>query len=79
VPALAPVAALAQTDAAHDAPRLRYDLGVTAGTLGVGPEVGVRFGRHTGVRANATFLNISRTLTVDGNRMTFRRACNPMA
>jgi hypothetical protein len=31
---------------------------VTAGTLGVGPDVGLRFSDHVGVRASATFLNI---------------------
>lgn len=43
--------------AAQDGPRVL--LGVTGGTLGIGPEAGLRFARHIGVRASATFLNVS--------------------
>ena len=32
---------------------------VTAGTLGIGPEVGFRFSDHIGVRGSATFLGVS--------------------
>jgi hypothetical protein len=40
----------------------QFSLGVTGGTLGVGPEVGYRVNRTIGVRANATFLSFSHTV-----------------
>ncbi|MFK3890538.1 hypothetical protein [Sphingomonas sp. NPDC079357] len=40
---------------------------VTAGTMGIGPEVGVRFNDHVGVRAAAGFLNTNGTAEADGN------------
>lgn len=43
----------------------RVYLGATAGTLGIGPEIGYRFSRNFGVRANATFLSVSRSLDSD--------------
>ena len=39
--------------------------GVTGGTLGIGPEVGYRFSNAVGVRANATFLGVSRDVDSD--------------
>lgn len=36
------------------------NFGVTAGSLGIGPEIGYRISRNIGVRASATFLGISR-------------------
>jgi hypothetical protein len=39
--------------------------GVTGGTLGIGPEVGYRFSNAIGVRANATFLGVSRDVDSD--------------
>jgi hypothetical protein len=42
-----------------------FSAGVTGGTLGIGPEVGYRFSDMFGVRANATFLNISRGFESD--------------
>lgn len=56
---------LAQTAAAQDrqAPASgHFSLGVTGGTLGVGPEIGYRVNRTIGVRANATFLSFSHTV-----------------
>jgi hypothetical protein len=38
---------------------------VTAGTLGIGPDVGFRFSDHVGVRASATFLNVGATFDSD--------------
>lgn len=37
----------------------RIAAGITAGTLGIGPEIGYRFNRTLGARANATFLGFS--------------------
>lgn len=49
-----------------------FRIGVTGGTLGVGPEAGYRFSETLGVRANATFLSVNATaesddLEFDGN------------
>lgn len=44
----------------------RVSLGVTAGTLGVGPEIGYRVNQHVGVRANSGFLGIDHSFTADG-------------
>lgn len=41
-------------------------IGVTGGTLGVGPEVGYRVSKNFGVRANATFLGVSHDAESDG-------------
>lgn len=41
-------------------------VGVTGGTLGIGPEVGFRISPTFGVRANATFLGISENVDSDG-------------
>jgi hypothetical protein len=43
----------------------RWGFGVTGGTLGVGPQLTYRAGPHFGVRANATFLSLSRDAEVD--------------
>src|SRR5690606_34476538 len=40
-------------------------LGVTGGTLGIGPEVGYRISNNFGVRASATFLGISHDVESD--------------
>lgn len=42
-----------------------FGVGVTAGTLGIGPEVNFR-GDNFGVRASATFFNMSRDVESDG-------------
>ncbi|RYF23044.1 MAG: hypothetical protein EOO77_02915 [Oxalobacteraceae bacterium] len=39
--------------------RLGLDVGLTVGTLGIGPELGFRVSDHIGVRGNATFLGIN--------------------
>lgn len=51
--------ALAQDDAAT------YSAGVTAGSLGVGPEVGFRPSPMFGVRGSASFLNVNGDFDVD--------------
>ncbi|WP_129645316.1 hypothetical protein [Peristeroidobacter agariperforans] len=43
----------------------RWSLGVTGGTLGVGPELAFRASPYLGARANAGFLTISRDEEVD--------------
>ena len=37
----------------------RFSIGVTGGTLGIGPEIAYRFSETLGVRGNATFLSLS--------------------
>jgi hypothetical protein len=51
--------AMAQEDAAG------FSVGVTGGTLGLGPEVGYRVSPLIGVRASASFLNISHDFGID--------------
>jgi hypothetical protein len=43
----------------------RWSLGVTGGSLGVGPQVAFRPSAYFGVRANAGFLTVSRDEEVD--------------
>jgi hypothetical protein len=43
-----------------------FSLGVTGGTLGIGPEVGYRVSSTIGVRANATFFDFSHDAESDG-------------
>lgn len=43
----------------------RFTVGVTGGTLGIGPEIGYRISENIGVRANATFLSISHNIHSD--------------
>ncbi|HEY0685442.1 MAG TPA: hypothetical protein VGD45_24100 [Steroidobacter sp.] len=43
----------------------RWSVGVTGGTLGVGPQVMFRPNEHLGIRANAGFLSVSRDEEVD--------------
>lgn len=43
----------------------RFKVGVTGGTLGVGPEVSYRVSETIGVRGNATFFSISRDIDSD--------------
>jgi hypothetical protein len=42
-----------------------WSVGVTGGTLGVGPQVAFRPNEHFGIRANAGFLSVSRDEEVD--------------
>jgi hypothetical protein len=58
---MCPVSAFAQ-DKDDDA---RFKVVVTAGTLGVGPEVSYRVSETIGVRANATFLSIGQDIDSD--------------
>ncbi|MCW2396139.1 MULTISPECIES: hypothetical protein [unclassified Sphingobium] len=47
----------------------RYSVGVTAGTLGAGPEVGMRINDTFGVRASASFFDFSHD--IDVNDLTY--------
>ncbi len=51
------IPATAQNAAADDGTRI--SIGITGGTLGIGPEIGVRVADNFGVRGNATFLSFS--------------------
>ena len=42
-----------------------FQAGVTAGSLGVGPEVGFRASPLFGIRASASFLDVSHDFDVD--------------
>jgi hypothetical protein len=53
------LAAAAATPAAALVPGTGLSVGVTGGTLGVGPEIGYRLNPLLGVRASATFLGLS--------------------
>ncbi|HWI85352.1 MAG TPA: hypothetical protein VNT42_03380 [Sphingomonas sp.] len=48
-----------------EADKGRLSVGITGGTLGIGPEIGFRPSSHFGVRANATFLSIHRGFDSD--------------
>jgi hypothetical protein len=56
---LAAAPAMAQDDASG------FTVGVTGGTLGVGPEVGFRASPMFGVRATASFLDVSHDFDID--------------
>lgn len=58
---LAAVPALANEDDPS-----QFSVGVTAGSLGVGPELGYRLSDTFGVRGNATFLSINHGINSDG-------------
>jgi hypothetical protein len=60
----AAVCGVALTSAAHSQEG-RWSVGLTGGTLGVGPEVSFRPHTHFGVRANAGFLSVSRDEDID--------------
>lgn len=60
------LAAVPATSAhAQQAEEGRFRIGVTGGTLGIGPELGFRFSENVGVRGNLTFLSISRDIESD--------------
>ncbi|HEX8486816.1 hypothetical protein [Sphingomonas sp.] len=69
-------ASLSGQVAAQDAPasapgdRGVISAAVTAGTLGIGPEVGFRFSDHIGVRGSATFFGVSSDF--DSDDITYR-------
>lgn len=44
----------------------KASVGVTAGSLGVGPEIGYRFNQHVGVRANGGFLGVDHSFSSGG-------------
>lgn len=56
--------ALAQSTG--DDPQGKASVGVTAGSLGVGPEIGYRFDQHVGVRANGGFLGLDHGFSSGG-------------
>lgn len=56
--------ALAQTEAGTE--QGKASIGVIAGTLGVGPEIGYRFNQHVGVRANGGFLGVDHSFSSGG-------------
>lgn len=68
---LAILIAGATASAAHagDGEEGRMKIGVTAGTLGIGPEIGYRLSETVGLRANATFITISGQ--IDGDDLTY--------
>jgi hypothetical protein len=43
----------------------QWHVGVSGGTLGISPEVGYRFGSHTGLRVNGGFLDYDRSEEID--------------
>jgi hypothetical protein len=45
-----------------------FSLGVSSGTLGVGPELGLRFSESLGARINAAWLDASANTDIDGIR-----------
>ncbi|HEX5537621.1 MAG TPA: hypothetical protein VFX27_10535 [Sphingobium sp.] len=47
----------------------RLSVGITGGTLGIGPEIGYRLSKNFGVRANASFLSISHN--IDSDNITY--------
>lgn len=57
--ALLPAVALAQDESSG------MTASITAGTLGIGPEVGYRPSSLLGIRASATFLRLSHDVDVD--------------
>ncbi|WP_294328045.1 hypothetical protein [uncultured Sphingomonas sp.] len=51
---------------ADDAPRTStFSVAVTAGTLGIGPEIGWRLSDHVGIRGGASFLNVTQSFDSD--------------
>ncbi|MCC6632626.1 MAG: hypothetical protein IT482_11230 [Gammaproteobacteria bacterium] len=63
-------ALLALTSGAYSTPTLsaedgQWVVGVSGGTNGIAPEIGLRFGEHVGIRANGGFFNYSRTENID--------------
>ena len=64
--ALAAVGLVSAPAMAADDDNSRFSVGVTGGTLGIGPEVSYRLSEGFGLRANATFLSISHGIDSDG-------------
>lgn len=59
------IAAIAGSPAHAKGEPSKVAVGVTAGSLGVGPEASVTVGRDVAVRSNVTFLNFSRNFDSD--------------
>lgn len=57
--------AAAQTGPADTDPSSTVSVAVSAGSLGMGPEVGFRFSDHVGIRGSANFLNVSGSFESD--------------
>lgn len=55
----------AAQDAAETTPDSTISVGVSSGTLGIGPEIGWRLSNRIGFRANAMFLNVSGSFDSD--------------
>lgn len=53
------------TAQASDGDDARFKVGITGGTLGVGPEVGYRLSKNLGIRGNVTFLSVSHDIDSD--------------
>lgn len=56
---------LAQAAVAAQGEGGQWSVGVSGGTLGISPEVGYRFGKFGGVRANAGFFDYDRSEEID--------------
>ena len=57
--------AAAQTGPADADPSSTVSVAVSAGSLGIGPEVGFRFSDHVGIRGGASFLNVNGSFESD--------------
>ena len=53
------------TAQAAEGDEARFKIGVTAGTLGVGPEASYRLSQNIGIRGNATFLSVNADINSD--------------
>lgn len=62
---LIPVVALFATSAARADDEAHWTLGVSGGSLGIGPEVAYRFNSHAGLRGNAGFYSYSHNDDLD--------------
>jgi phage baseplate assembly protein gpV len=54
-----------ESGAYADEPASTYSVAVTAGSLGIGPEIGWRLSDHVGIRGGATFLNVNSSFDSD--------------
>jgi hypothetical protein len=70
------LAALLALSAAPAIAQGNFSVGVTGGTLGIGPELGYRFSNSIGLRGNATFLNFSHSFNTNGLRYDGRAKLN---
>lgn len=63
------IAATATTAHAAEDEEARLKVGVTAGTLGIGPEISYRISENIGVRSNVTFVTINGE--IEGDDLTY--------